>query len=94
MNQLIIDYSVSKLGGKLKQLLSLLKEKPLTSVEIRETLNTCCPGTDIADLRKYFKRFDIQVKIKCEYAGMSLSKKRIFRYTLDLDKEIYHVFSI
>lgn len=76
MNQLIIDYSVCKLGGKWKQLLSLLKEKPLTSVEIREGINTCCCATDICDLRK--KGFDI----KCEYVGRSLNKKKIFLYTL------------
>lgn len=77
MNQLIIDYSISKLGGKLKQLLSLLKKRHLTSIEIREELNTCCPATDICDLRK--KGFNI----KCEYIGMSLRKKKIFLYTLD-----------
>lgn len=76
MNQLIIDYSVNKLGSKLKQLLSLLKEKPLTSIEIRERINTCCGATDICDLRK--KGFDI----KCEYIGRSLNNKKIFLYTL------------
>lgn len=77
MDQLIIDYNGNQQGGKWKQLLSLLKEKPLTSVEIRETLNTCCPGTDIADLRKK------GLKINCEYIGMSLRKKKVFLYTLD-----------
>jgi hypothetical protein len=77
MKQLSIDYSGNNLGGKWKQLLSLLKTKPLTSVEIRESINTCCPGTDIADLRKK------GLKIKCEYIGMSLRKKKIFLYTLD-----------
>lgn len=77
MTQTMIDFNTAKLSGKLKLLLSLLRVRPLTSVEIRETLNTCCPGTDIADLRKK------GLKIKCEYIGMSLNKKKVFLYTLD-----------
>lgn len=83
MRQLIIDYSVSKSVSKIKQLLSLLKENPLTSVEIREAIDTCCPATDVADLRKYFKRLNINAEIKCKYIGMSLRKKKVFLYTLD-----------
>lgn len=70
------DYKKKPLSGKLKALYLLLCESPLTSIEIREKINTCCPGTDIADLRK--KGTDI----KCEYVGMSYNKKRIFRYTM------------
>lgn len=83
MNQLTIDYSGRKSVSKIKQLLPLLKEKPLTSVEIREALDTCCPATDVADLRKYFKRLNISSEIKCKYIGMSLRKKKVFLYTLD-----------
>lgn len=82
MTQTMIDFSVVKLSGKLKDLLSLLKQKPLTSIEIMECINTCCPGTDIADLRKYFKRIESKLKIECEYVGLSRNRKKIFRYTL------------
>ena len=79
MEQTFIDYHIKPLSGKLKQLYILLRMRPLTSIEIREYLNTCCPGTDIADLRKK------GAEIKCQYIGMSRNKKRIFKYTLEGD---------
>lgn len=82
MTQTMIDFRTAKLSGKPKLLLDLLRQRPLTSIEISEGLRTCCPATDVCDIRKHFKKINSKSKIKCEYMGMSPNKKRIFRYTL------------